>query len=77
MKAIRTAAVIAAVSAALVLGGCAGNESDESAQADSAPPRDRALLDAARQPLDRAHAVEEITAGRKAKLDEEISESEQ
>jgi hypothetical protein len=70
MRSTRSAAVLAIV--LLALGACAQGDEDTASETPAASPRDRALLDAARQPLDRAHAVEDITAGRKGELDQQI-----
>ena len=54
---------------ALAISGCGGG---------SAPAEDQhALLDAAQEPLDKAREVEDISAGRKAQLDEEIGDADQ
>ena len=64
-----------ALALVLALSGCGGGDApDEQAGADTG---DHALLDAAKEPLDKAHAVEDISAGRKAQLDEEIEQADQ
>jgi hypothetical protein len=59
---------------ALALAGCGGAGTQEPA-ADAGPP-EGVLLDSARAPLERAHEIEDITAGRKGQLDDEIERSE-
>lgn len=79
MRGIKWAIAMPVLAAAFTLGGRGGagpdNEKAPEAQADSS--QDRALLNAVQEPLDRAHAVEDIAAGRKGQLDEELKESEQ
>jgi hypothetical protein len=65
----------AAVALILALGACAADEPDEAAATDAAGSRNRALLDAAQQPLDRARAVEDVAAGRREDLDRQIDTS--
>ena len=57
---------------ALTVGGCGGAESDKAPDPTTGSTQDRALLDAVQQPLDRAHGVEDIAAGRKGELDQQI-----
>jgi hypothetical protein len=67
---------IAIITVALALGACAGGDPDEAPEVDAESSRDRALLDAAQQPLDRARGVQDIAAGRKGDLDAQINEAE-
>ena len=57
---------------ALAFGGCDGAVSDKGPEPDAGVAHDRALLDAVQQPLERAHGVDDIAAGRKGELDQEI-----
>jgi hypothetical protein len=79
MRSTRSAAAMAMATAIatvlLALGACAQGDGDKAPATPAVSPGDRALLDAARQPLDRAHAVEDITAGRKGDLDQQIDAS--
>lgn len=65
------------VMAVAVLGlcGCGGADPGQEPEADA--ERNRALLDAAEQPLMRAREVEHISAARKGQLDEEIEGAEE
>jgi len=59
---------------AVALCGCdRAADGGTDATAVGSEPADAALLDAARQPLERARGVEDIAAGRKAALDEDIA----
>lgn len=61
--------------AALMLCGCGGTGTEESydaAQPPAAPTENRALLDAVQRPLERAREVDDLAAGRKGELDEQI-----
>jgi hypothetical protein len=77
MPGIGRVAAIAMATVALALSACAADESDQTAETEAAASGDRALLDAAQRPLDRARGVEDIAAGRKGDLDEDIERSEQ
>ena len=79
MKCVGRAISMAMVAAALALGGCggAGPENEKAPEPTADSSQDRALLNAVQEPLDRAHGVEDIAAGRKGQLDEDIKESEQ
>ena len=78
MNSIGRAIAIPIVAAALALGGCGGagteNKTTPEPAADSS--QNRELLNAVQEPLDRAHAAEDIAAGRKGQLDEDIKASE-
>lgn len=78
MNSIGRAIAIPMVAAALALGGCGGknSETEKATEPAADTSQDRALLNAAQEPLDRAHEVEDIAAGRKGQLDEEIKASE-
>ena len=56
---------------ALALSGCGGDAAPEG------ETDDHALLDAAQEPLDKAREVEDVSAGRKAQLDEELAGADQ
>ncbi len=71
MNAIRGLA-IGAMIAAFMLGGCSGEDSGGSTEPADAAGQNRELLNAVKQPLDRAHEVEDISAARKGELDREI-----
>lgn len=75
MKSLVIPVLIAA--GAMAAGGCAGPGEDAHDRAGRTGSTDRALLDAATQPLDRARQVEGIAAGRNAVLDDEIEGSTQ
>ena len=66
----RTVAMIGV--AALLLSACDGAGKETGQNAEQEPTENRALLDAAQRPLERAHEVEDIGAGRKGDLDEQI-----
>jgi hypothetical protein len=68
---MKTIALLSSLAVALSLAGCGGGKAPEE-QADAG---DHALLDAAREPLEKAHEVEDVSAGRKAQLDEEIDQA--
>jgi hypothetical protein len=69
---------IAMVAASLALGGCggAGTENNAAPEPAADSSQNRELLNAVKEPLDRAHEVEDIAAGRKGQLDEDIKKSE-
>ena len=79
MKIIGRTIAIPIAMTALALGGCGGAESDKTPEPATGAARDRtqdrALLNAVQQPLDRAHEVEDIAAGRKGELDKEIEQA--
>ena len=60
-----------ALAMALALPGCGGGRVPEEQAGD------HALLDAAREPLEKAREVEDISAGRKGQLDDEIDQADQ
>ena len=64
---------IALGTVALVLGACTQDQPEETEDPASG---NRVLLDAAQQPLDRARAVEDIAAGRKGDLDQQMEAAE-
>ena len=67
---MKTIALLSSLAVALALPGCGGKAPEEQAG-------DQALLDAAQEPLEKAREVEDISAGRKAQLDEEIEQADQ
>ena len=67
----RTIAISIALTA-LTLAGCGGSGSGKAPDTQTTSGQDRELLEAVKQPLDRAHEVEDITAGRKGELDKQI-----
>ncbi len=62
---------VAMATLVLALGACGGAPESDEASADDAAEH-RHLLDAARQPLERARQVEDITALRKEQLNQEL-----
>lgn len=69
---MRTLPVIM-VAMALALGACGGaQESEGESEAPAEAAQNRHLLEAARQPLERARQAEEVSAARKGQLDDEI-----
>jgi hypothetical protein len=65
------------LAAALAMCACGAPQGDTGPNKADESAANRALLDAAEQPLERARAVEDIAAGRKAELDGAIEESAQ
>jgi hypothetical protein len=78
MNSIGLAIAVPVVAAALALGGCggAGTENKTAPEPAADSSQNRELLNAVKEPLDRAHEVEDIAAGRKGQLDEDIKKSE-